>query len=152
MRLRNGGRCVTEEGISQLVFGYAADHHGLDGIQRVDYNLLKAIADEASIEVNVCTAGEWEIAIVMAYKVWRKFSLTKAGESPVDLDAVEWLPTGDHLREMIYSVNDPVTSPANRGQGSACKFSGPNEPVNATFKIGHLPADSIGEILDLFLQ
>lgn len=51
--VEDGGRAiVTEEGISALVFAYAGEHNALDGVQSVDYELLKAIRImSASFEV-----------------------------------------------------------------------------------------------------
>lgn len=86
--VEDGGRAiVTEEGISALVFAYATDHAALDGVSRVDYDLLKSIRILASkFEVSICTAGEWEAAILMAYRVWKEVEAAQGGKVEVDLD------------------------------------------------------------------
>lgn len=86
--VEDGGRAiVTEEGISALVFAYAADHNALDGISTVDYSLLKAIRImTAKFEVGVCTTGEWEAAILTAYRVWKEIAESRGGDVALDLD------------------------------------------------------------------
>jgi NTP pyrophosphatase (non-canonical NTP hydrolase) len=86
--VEDGGRAiVTEEGISALVFAYATDHASLDHVSHVDYDLLKSIRVlTAKFEVSVCTAGEWEVAILMGYHVWKELEAAQGGEVEVDLD------------------------------------------------------------------
>jgi NTP pyrophosphatase (non-canonical NTP hydrolase) len=86
--VEDGGRAiVTEEGISALVFAYAVDHASLEGVSHVDYDLLKSIRVlTAKFEVSVCTAGEWEAAILMGYRVWKQLEREHGGTVEVDLD------------------------------------------------------------------
>lgn len=86
--VEDGGRAiVTEEGISALVFAYATDHAALDGVSHVDYDLLKSVRVlTAKFEVSVCTAGEWEAAILMGYRVWKELEAAQGGKVEVDLD------------------------------------------------------------------
>jgi NTP pyrophosphatase (non-canonical NTP hydrolase) len=86
--VEDGGRAiVTEEGISALVFAYAKDHASLDGVSHVDYELLKSIRVLTSkFEVSICTAGEWEAAILMGYRVWKELEAAQGGKVEVDLD------------------------------------------------------------------
>jgi NTP pyrophosphatase (non-canonical NTP hydrolase) len=86
--VEDGGRAiVTEEGISALVFAYASDRAFLDGVSRIDYDLLKSIRVlTAKFEVSVCTAGEWEAAILMGYRVWKEVEAAQGGRVEVDLD------------------------------------------------------------------
>jgi NTP pyrophosphatase (non-canonical NTP hydrolase) len=86
--VEDGGRAiVTEEGISALVFAYATDHASLEGVSHVDYDLLKSIRVlTAKFEVSVCTAGEWEAAILMGYRVWKELEVARSGSVEVDLD------------------------------------------------------------------
>lgn len=86
--VEDGGRAiVTEEGVSALVFAYAADRNALDGVSVVDYDLLKAIRIMTSkFEVAVCTTGEWERTILIAYKVWKEVEARHGGRVEVDLD------------------------------------------------------------------
>jgi NTP pyrophosphatase (non-canonical NTP hydrolase) len=89
--IEDGGRAiVTEEGISALVFAYAADHNRLEGLEAVDYDLLKAIrVMTVKLEVSVCTTGEWERAIIDGYRVWKKIEAAGGGKVLVNLDARE---------------------------------------------------------------
>ena len=86
--VEDGGRAiVTEEGISALVFAYASDHALLEGVAHIDYDLLKSIRVlTAKFEVSVCTAGEWEAAILMGYGVWKEVAAARGGKVEVDLD------------------------------------------------------------------
>ena len=86
-RVEDGGRAiVTEEGVSALVFAYAAEHNAMK-VKSVDYDLLRSIrVMTAQFEVSVCTTGEWERAILMGYKVWRQVEKNQGGRVEVDLD------------------------------------------------------------------
>lgn len=86
--VEDGGRAiVTEEGISALVFAYAADHNALEGVLAVEYDLLKAIRImTSSFEVSLCTTGEWERAILMGYQVWKAVEKQQGGRVELDLD------------------------------------------------------------------
>jgi NTP pyrophosphatase (non-canonical NTP hydrolase) len=90
-RNEDGGRAiVTEEGISALVFAYALDHARMEGVGWLDYDLLKAIKTmTAKFEVSVCTTGEWEKAILLAYSIWRLVEEHAGGNVVVDLDRRE---------------------------------------------------------------
>ncbi|MDP9174487.1 MAG: nucleoside triphosphate pyrophosphohydrolase family protein [Planctomycetota bacterium] len=87
-RNEDGGRAiVTEEGISALVFAYALDHARMEGVGWLDYDLLKAIKTmTAKFEVAICTTGEWEKAILLAYSIWRLVEKHAGGNVVVDLD------------------------------------------------------------------
>jgi hypothetical protein len=83
----DGGRAVAvEEGISALVFAYASSHNYLEGINRVDHQLLDTIHLLVSgLEVSVLRAADWERAILIGFKVWR--ALNASGGGMVQLDA-----------------------------------------------------------------
>jgi hypothetical protein len=85
--VEDGGRAkVIEEGISALVFAYARDHAFLDGVEQVDYELLRTIrAMTAHLEVRDKTEGEWEMAILSGYRVWRQVSKYEGGIINIDL-------------------------------------------------------------------
>ena len=87
-RNEDGGRAIViEEGISALVFAYALEHSRMHGIGWLDYDLLKAIKTMTSeFEVSVCTTGEWEKTILMAYSIWRMVEENRGGTVVVDLD------------------------------------------------------------------
>lgn len=90
-RNEDGGRAIViEEGISALVFAYALDHARMEGVRSVDYDLLKAIKTMTSkFEVSVCTTGEWEKTILLAYSIWRLVEQNAGGNVVVDLDRRE---------------------------------------------------------------
>lgn len=86
--VEDGGRAgVIEEGIAALVFEYARRHHMLDGVSALDFQLLRTIQDmTAHLEVNKCTTGEWEQAVLQGFKVWRAVLATHGGRIAVDID------------------------------------------------------------------
>ena len=86
--VEDGGRAaVIEEGIAALAFDYARRHHMLDGVNVLDFQLLRTIKDMTShLEVSQCTTGEWEQAILQGFKVWRAVSATGGGRVVVELD------------------------------------------------------------------
>jgi hypothetical protein len=56
-------------------------------VSHVDYDLLKSVRVlTAKFEVAVCTAGEWEAAILMGYRVWKELEGAQGGKVEVDLD------------------------------------------------------------------
>jgi len=86
--VEDGGRAIAiEEGISAYVFEYARDHHWLKGATRVDSDLLKMIKTATRhLEVNECTASEWERAILAGFDAWRTIDKNRGGWVHVDLD------------------------------------------------------------------
>lgn len=86
--VEDGGRAaVIEEGIAALVFDYATRHHMLDGVNVLDFQLLRTIKGMTShLEVKQCTTGEWEQAILQGFSVWRDVLAKGGGHISVDLD------------------------------------------------------------------
>ncbi|WP_436776753.1 nucleoside triphosphate pyrophosphohydrolase family protein [Yinghuangia sp. YIM S09857] len=84
----DGGRAIAiEEGISAMVFAYAARHSYLDGINHVDHELLATIGQmTAHLEVSVCRAADWEAAIIVGYTAWRGLCAAGGGSIRLDLD------------------------------------------------------------------
>jgi NTP pyrophosphatase (non-canonical NTP hydrolase) len=82
----DGGRAIAiEEGISALVFSYAARHGYLETVQHLDQELLTTIANMVShLEVSIRRAADWERAITTGYQAWRQ--LHTAGGGTVELD------------------------------------------------------------------
>ena len=93
--VEDGGRAAAiEEGISALVFSYAKDHLFLAGVQEVDSSLLQTIkAMTAHLEVNSCSMGEWERAILEGFAAWRQVVEHQTGTIMADLTA----------RRLLYS-------------------------------------------------
>jgi NTP pyrophosphatase (non-canonical NTP hydrolase) len=86
--VEDGGRAaVIEEGVTALAFDYARRHHMLEGVNVLDFQLLRTIKDMTShLEVKQCTTGEWEQAILRGFKAWRAVLSARGGRIAVDLD------------------------------------------------------------------
>lgn len=82
----DGGRAiVTEEGIAALAFAYASSHNYLDGITRLDRQLLDMITSLcAPFEVGARTASEWERAILIGLETWRNLREHNGGLVSID--------------------------------------------------------------------
>lgn len=85
--VEDGARArIIEELISQLVFQYAREHNFLNGINTLDYHLLKTIHSLVQDrEVRVRTLFEWENAILAGYRVWRDVYKNRGGTVRIDL-------------------------------------------------------------------
>ena len=86
--VEDGGRArIIEEGVSALAFDYARVHNFLEGINEIDYRLLRTIQSMTShLEVSQATAADWERAILEGFAVWRAVLANNGGEIHVDLD------------------------------------------------------------------
>lgn len=84
----DGGRAVVvEEGISHLVFAYASAHNYLEGIGRVDQQLLDTIRMlVGGLEVGVVRSADWERAILTGLKAWRALNANGGGLLRLDAD------------------------------------------------------------------
>lgn len=59
-------------------------------MKSIDYDILKAVRImTSSLEVSVCTTGEWERAILLGYKTWKKVEENQGGKVSLDLDNAE---------------------------------------------------------------
>ena len=87
--VEDGGRAaVIEEAIAALSFEYAQRHKMLDGVNTLDFQLLRTIKNMTSrLEVSQCTTGEWEKAILLGFKVWRSISDNCGGKISIDMDS-----------------------------------------------------------------
>lgn len=87
--VEDGGRAsAIEEGVSALVFSYAEAHGFFENVSELDYSLLKTIGYLTNrLEVNICSTGDWERAILTGYKVWREIRLHGGGKVLADLDS-----------------------------------------------------------------
>lgn len=85
--IEDGGRAaVVEEGIAALAFQYAEKHNLLDGVGRIDSDLLSLIARlTAGLEVREASAAEWEEAILLGFKVFRLLNRHKGGRVTANL-------------------------------------------------------------------
>ena len=85
--VEDGARAkIIEELVSQLVFTYARAHNFLEGINRLDYHLLKTIQSlVADREVRIRSLAEWEMAILQGYEAWRNVRNHRGGIVKVDM-------------------------------------------------------------------
>jgi NTP pyrophosphatase (non-canonical NTP hydrolase) len=83
----DGARAIiVDEAIVEMVFDYARGRAFLEGIDRVDYELLRTIRRRtAALEVGVRSAAEWEHAILESYRVWRTIRANNGGRFRLDL-------------------------------------------------------------------
>jgi NTP pyrophosphatase (non-canonical NTP hydrolase) len=79
--VEDGGRAaVIDEAIAALVFEYAKGRAFLEGVERVDYELLRDIKNLTShLEVSQRSMYEWERAILEGFKVWRQLKDNRGG-------------------------------------------------------------------------
>jgi len=87
--VEDGGRAqVVDEAVSALVFEYAHRHKWLEGVEHLDYELLKTIKGlTAHLEVDRRTMKDWQDAILNGFKVWRQVRKTNGGVIHIDQDA-----------------------------------------------------------------
>jgi hypothetical protein len=87
--VQDGGRAqVIDEAISALVFEYARSHNWLQGVNELDYRLLRTIKDLTSVlEVKHREVNEWQKAILLGFDIWREVLSNRGGRILVDLDA-----------------------------------------------------------------
>lgn len=80
-QVEDGGRATAiEEGISALVFGYAHDHAYLEGVDHVDFGILRTIKQLTShLEVRACSEHQWQDAIVQGFHAWRQLQHRRKG-------------------------------------------------------------------------
>lgn len=85
--VEDGGRAIViDEAIVAFVFDYARRHDFLEGVDAVDYQLLKTIRGLVSgLEVNSRTSHEWERAILAGYQIWREIREHRGGVVEGDL-------------------------------------------------------------------
>lgn len=83
----DGGRAgVIEEAISAVVFGRAKLLHFFEGVNHLDYELLKNIQGLTSgYEVEIIPLWQWEKAILKSYAVFRKLKANHGGRVRIDL-------------------------------------------------------------------
>ena len=71
--VEDGGRAIAiEEGIAALIFTYATEHSLLDGVETIDWGILRTChAMSAGLEVGRRALFDWEQAIISAFRAWR---------------------------------------------------------------------------------
>lgn len=85
--VQDGGRAaVIDEAIVALIFTEGKTHSFFEGIESLEYGLLRTIKDLTThLEVSACTARQWEDAILQGFKVWRELRKHKSGRIHGDL-------------------------------------------------------------------
>lgn len=82
----SGRAIVAEEGLSLFAFAYGTQHNHLEGITRLDQQLLDSITLMTNgLEVSARTHADFETAILEGHRVYRL--LLQHGSGSVDFDA-----------------------------------------------------------------
>jgi NTP pyrophosphatase (non-canonical NTP hydrolase) len=86
--VEDGGRAqVIEEAIVAAAYVYADDHDFLDGIETIDWRLLRHIKQMTShVEVNNRSTWEWNEALLRGFAVWRELRRHDGGVVHGDLE------------------------------------------------------------------
>ena len=80
--VEDGGRAtVIDEAISILVFEYARDHDFFEGVNGVDYELIRTIdlITRHLKDLQSKSGKEWETAILLGFRMWRKLRENNGG-------------------------------------------------------------------------
>ena len=79
---------IIEEGVATYIFGQALERHLFDGLERLDFDLLKlAHGFVKGFEAERCAFWQWERAILDGFRVFRALKLARRGVVKADLDA-----------------------------------------------------------------
>jgi NTP pyrophosphatase (non-canonical NTP hydrolase) len=84
---QDGARAtIIEEAVSALVFNRAKHLNAFDGLDHVDFDLLKTIEQMVEgFEVASIPYWQWEMAILEGYKLFRKLRDNKGGTVKMDM-------------------------------------------------------------------
>ncbi|ATH79685.1 pyrophosphatase [Ectopseudomonas mendocina] len=84
----DGARAILiEEGVATFIFGRGLGCGLFEGIEHVDYDLLKSIQDFVrGYEVERCALWQWEKAILDGFSIFRQLSISRKGYVLADLD------------------------------------------------------------------
>lgn len=87
--VEDGGRAIAiEEGLVALIFNYAQQHSLLKRVVHLDWPLLRTCHEmTAHLEVARRSIYDWELAILLAFEVWRQMRAHDGGF--VDCDACQ---------------------------------------------------------------
>lgn len=86
---QDGARAILiEEGVSTFIFGRGQQLNLYEGLDQVDYSLLKSIRDFVrGYEVERCGLWQWEKAILNGFRVFRELKRNRRGIVTADLVA-----------------------------------------------------------------
>jgi NTP pyrophosphatase (non-canonical NTP hydrolase) len=84
---QDGARAIlVEEGIATFVFGRGLERDLMEGIDSVDYDLLKSIQQFVrGYEVERCALWQWERAILDGFRIFRAIKAARRGHIVADL-------------------------------------------------------------------
>lgn len=106
--VQDGGRAtVIDEAIAALIFTEAKKNSFFEGINSVEYNLIRTIKDlTAHLEVGRCSGKQWEEAILCAFEIWRDLKSNQQGTIIGDLikRTLVFIP-----KEQTAIINSPST-------------------------------------------
>lgn len=108
---QDGARAaIIEEAVSAIVFSRAKQLQFFEGLDNVDFDLLKTIQEFVEgFEIAAVPLWQWEKAIIDGYRVFR--ALREGGGGHVTLDLVE--------RKLIYSAHATLDDRVRPGQRSS---------------------------------
>ena len=79
---------IIEEGIATFIFGQALERNLFEGLERLDFDLLKfAHSFVKGFEVERCSYWQWERAILDGFRMFRSLKEVRRGIIKADLDA-----------------------------------------------------------------
>jgi NTP pyrophosphatase (non-canonical NTP hydrolase) len=94
--VEDGGRArVIEEAIAAAAYAYAADHEYLEGVESVDWELLRHIKRMTThLEVRNVTTNRWNEVLLRGFSVWRQLRAHGGGALRGDLykSTIEFIP------------------------------------------------------------
>jgi hypothetical protein len=84
---QDGARAVIlEEAVAAIVFSRAKEMNFFDGVDHVDYDLLKTVQEFIQgFEVDQVPLWQWEAAILDGYATFRKLRSNRGGTVTIDL-------------------------------------------------------------------
>jgi hypothetical protein len=97
--IEDGARAIiVEEAIAHTVFNYALGHSMLDGLDRLDHNILKLIGRMVrNVEVKDCQLHEWQRAVLIGFEAFRALIKNCGG----------WLLLDAETQSLTYSREGP---------------------------------------------
>jgi hypothetical protein len=77
---------ILEEAVAAIVFSRAKEMNFFDGVDHVDYDLLKTVQEFIQgFEVDQVPLWQWEAAILDGYATFRKLRSNRGGTVTIDL-------------------------------------------------------------------
>jgi hypothetical protein len=85
---QDGARAILiEEGVATFVFGRGLERNLFDGIDKIDFDTLKAVAELIrGYEVERSALWQWEKAILEGFRVFRELKKARSGIVRADLE------------------------------------------------------------------